>query len=114
VSEIVSAFLEIECIEQVSDTVPEFFASSIRCFSEQRLELCKEQFDWIEVRAVGWEKSNLCAGCTNYFFDLCGFVAGEIVENHNISLSKSWREDNRDICAETFTVHRTIKDERCR
>lgn len=110
---VVLALAGREAIEQASDAVPEGLAGSLAGLSEPFLELGEGHFDWVEVRAVGWQEQQACAALPDESFDFLSLMAGEVVQNDDIAGPERWRQKLSDVLGEDRPVHRLADDERC-
>lgn len=77
--------------------------------AEERLQFREGQFDRIEVRTIGREKSQERTGLLNRGAHLRLFMGGEIVEHDDIARPQHGHQDLLDIGAERVLVDRTIE-----
>ena len=78
--------------------------------SEERLELGERQFNRVEVRTVGRQKSDLRADGFNRRPDLRLFVDDEVVEHHDIAGVQRRDEDLFEIGEEARVVDGAVED----
>ena len=54
------AFCRLEEIADVPDLMPEGIDGPDGSCAEMGFKLCEGHFDWIEVRAIGWQEQDPC------------------------------------------------------
>ena len=82
--------------------------------AQKRLQFGERQFDRIQVRAVGREKSEERARLRDRRADFRLFVGGEIVEHDDIARAQRGHQDLFDVGAERDVVDRSIEHGRGR
>lgn len=102
-----------EGIEKRADPLPCGLDGSFCSLSQQVLKLGEDLFDWIKVRAVGWEKQEPRALSPYRGPDGRLFMAGEVIQDDNVAGSKSRAELFFDPCGEAGGIDRLIEDEGC-
>jgi len=73
-------------------------------------ELGEGHFDGIEVGAVGWQEQEPCASSFEDGLGLLAFVAGEVIQDDDVTRLKCRRELRLHIGFEDFPVHRAVDD----
>ena len=81
---------------------------------QERFQFCERHLDWIEVGAVGRQKSDLRSGSFDSYAYLGLFVDGEIVEHDDIAGAKRRREHLLHIGAKAGGVDRPVEHGRRR
>jgi hypothetical protein len=77
--------------------------------AEERLQFRERLFDRIEVRTVGWEKSQERPGLLNCHAYLGLLVGGEIIEHDDIARAQRGDQDLLDVGTEGGGVDRSIE-----
>ena len=111
-ADVILALAGREAVEQVPDALPKGLPGSLACLSEALLELSKDHFDGVKVRAVGWQKQQVCAALPDQGFDPFALVAGKVVQNDNIAGPERRGQDLSDVLSEDRPVHRLANDKR--
>jgi len=60
--EVVKAFVGREVVESLDEEGPEALDVAWGCAADQPLEFIEDHFDWVQVRAVGRQVDQCCAG----------------------------------------------------
>ena len=78
--------------------------------AQEGFQFGEREFDRIEIRTVGWQKSQVrpCRGDGGV--DLRLFVHGEVIEDDDIAWTQGRDEDLLDISEKRRIVHRAVKD----
>jgi len=77
-----------------------------------RLEFGECHFDWIKIGAVWRQEQEPSAAFFEDGFGFVAFMAGQVVEDHNVAWLERWRELGLDIDLEDVAVHRAVNDPR--
>lgn len=78
-----------------------------------RFEFREGHFDRVEIRAVRRGEEEPCTACLEDGLGLFTFVAGEIVEDHDVAGIERWGELGFDIGFEGGAVHGAVDDPGC-
>lgn len=76
------------------------------------LDLGEGLFGGVEVRGVGWQIPEPCAGGLDHLADGGRFVRAEIVHDHDVAGFEHRHEQLLDIGPEALTVDRSVEDAR--
>ena len=80
--------------------------------SEKRLQFGEREFNRVEVRTVGGQKTDLRADRFNRGADRCLFVNDEVVEDDHITRAERRDQHLFDVGQERRIVDRSIEDRR--
>lgn len=94
----------------MAECTPELVDCSRADASQMGFELGKGHFDRIEVWRVGRQEQEPCAAFLEHGGSFWAFMAGEIVEDHDIAALERGRELCFDPCLEEVAVHGLIND----
>lgn len=109
-SEEVCALVRGELVEQVCDDAPEFIDGPRGGFSEQGLELGERKFDGVQIRGIGRQVEQECAGHLYRFTHAGNLVAGQIVHHHDVAGAQGGRQHLLYIGLEGGAVHGAVQD----
>ena len=109
---VVFAFGRREQIDRLGDSVPEIVDGARNRVLQEGFDFGECDFDGIEVRAIGRQAAELCAGTFDRLSDSDRFVGGQVVHHHDVAWQESRRQDLFDIGEERGTVHGAIQDHR--
>lgn len=82
--EVISAFVLVEQLSDLSAEVPESFDSATRLRADEPFELGKDGFNGIQIRAVGWQIDDFCLGLLDGLMNTGDLVTRQIVHDHKI------------------------------
>jgi hypothetical protein len=110
VPEIVGTFGWAELLEQRSDAVPDGGDGPFVRLAEQGLEFGKDHLDRIEVRAVGRQEQQVCAGISYCPTHSNAFVAAQIVEHDDVARPQGWHQELCHPCQEQAAIDGAVKN----
>ncbi len=102
-----------ECVEQISNPVPEGINGTLGGLAQQCLELGEELLDWVEVGRIGRQVEQHSTRGFDGVADACDLVSPEIVEDDDVARPQGGRQDLLDIGEERIAVHRAVDDAGC-
>lgn len=105
-------FARVEVIEQFADTLPKRVAVSFGGFSQQRLELGKSHFDWVQIRRVWRQEQKPGPGFADGSLDFGILMARQIIQDDEVAGLQLGDEKLPDILGEDDAVHRPIYNQR--
>jgi hypothetical protein len=108
--EIVCAFLRGEAAQGVCDGLPEVWDCPGGGGPQEGFELGEGHFDWIEVRTVGRQVAQTCAGGLDRLPDAMDLVSGQIVHDDDVALPQLGNQRLFDIGEEGLAVHWAIQN----
>ena len=89
---------------------PGVFDGSLLGVAHPMLDLGEGLLDRVEIGRVGRQEPEPCAGGPDGMTDGCGFMAAQIVHDHDVAGLQGRQQLLLDIGAEAFTVDRAIED----
>jgi len=104
------AFLWAEAVEEGADASPGGFGGSFCGFAQEVLKLGKDLLDWVQVRAVRWQKQEARTDTSDCLSDGWPFVTAQIVHDDDISRTERGHEELLDIFKEAGRVDRLIQN----
>lgn len=110
-AEVVGALFSGEGVEELADAGPERLDGSLGCASEEGLQLGEDQFDRIEVGAVGRQVEEAGSGLFDEAAYAQDLVGGEIVHDDDVAGAQGRDQDLLDVDEEGFAVHGAVEDE---
>ena len=108
----VAAFGRGEQTERGGDQCAHVVEAPVPRRSEERLQFGKREFNRVEVRTVGWQKSDLRADRFNRGADRRLFVNDEVIEDHHITRVERRDQHLLDVGKERRIVDRSVEDRR--
>ena len=108
----ICTFIRRELVKQGADPLPGCLGGPFRGIAQQMLELGKDLFDWIEVRAIGRKEQEVGHGPPDRLPDGTALVGGEVVHHHDVARCQCRCEEAFDIDAEGITIDRPVEDKR--
>lgn len=96
-------------VEEQTDPTPCGFDGSFSGLAEQGLELGEDLLDGIEIRAIGRQEEQACAGRTDGLAHGLALVAAEIVHDDDIAGFERGHEALLDPCRERRPVDRAVQ-----
>src|SRR3954447_7348273 len=108
--DVVAALLGCEGAEGVLDRLSEFGECACGGRAQQRLELGKGLFDWVEVRRVEREGEQPRAGRLDGIPHAGDLVGTEVVQDHRVARLQDRNQDVRDIGPEAVAVGGSVEE----
>jgi len=98
-----------EAIEQLADVHPYGVDGAFGGFAQQGFELGEDLLDWIEVRAVGRQEQEMCAGLADGPTHGFALVAAEVVHDDDVAGPERGNEALLDPGSEGHAVDRSVE-----
>lgn len=110
-SDVVPTLRLAERIDQFAAGFPETLDCSVRCFSQERLELREYCLDGIEIGAVRWQVSNFCSDSFDGLTHSYDFVRAEIVHHDDVVFAQRGHKLLLNVSEENRAVDRAIHNQ---